>query len=124
MVDHYRLTRVEEYVRAGRQYRTEETEQLKKLWRAAFQLWATDPSAAAPFVPIMEDLEAELGLRGERLPDDEQVAAATEKMRANVAALKKELEADPERMAALTRAVGNEYRAFVATMKKGRAKAN
>lgn len=71
-----------DYVARGRAHQGEGSEVLKDRWIEAFRLWAADHNQAKP----MDDLRAELELRGEE-PPYEAVKAELDAVTAKLAAM-------------------------------------
>lgn len=72
-----------DYVARGRAHKDEEIGVLKERWIESFKLWAADPAQ----VRRMNDLKAEIELRGEE-PPYEAIEAELEAVTARVAAIK------------------------------------
>jgi hypothetical protein len=122
MMENFRLEQMEDYLRRGRWFAREDLESLKLGWRNLHKVWAADVTNKV-VSRLIEDVEAEFSLRGE-VPPEEQVADSREKITEGFKAVMHEVEQDPERWAALTKNIGDEFRAFVASVEEGKKRAN
>jgi hypothetical protein len=114
--------RTELYVRRGRFLAKEPTEDLQKAWVPTFKVWAKDPGNPE-MKALLEDIEAELQLRGIEPSYDavrKQLAELTETLRQAYDDLLK----DPERLREVGRDMLTEFRGFLASVEQAKKGAN
>src|SRR5262245_28004185 len=113
------LEHAEAYARRGRHLRGIETEELKRRWIELFRHWAVvAPRQRVDHTERM-DIEAELSMRGDALPDDEVAEARAALVQASMEAAAT-LDLDPERKMALERELRDEIHQFLDASKTAR----
>jgi hypothetical protein len=115
-LNNHTLEYAERYARQGRHLRATETEVLKRRWIELYRQWA----AVAGHQPFdhteIQDIEAELSLRGEEPPRD-LVQHETEILKAAVERAAEQFERDPEHMAKVQREIFEEFQQFLKSTK-------
>ena len=114
--------RTEQYVKRGRFLAKEPTESLHKAWVPAFKLWAKDPGNV-DFKGLLEDIEAELQLRGIE-PTYDAVQKQLNELTETLRQAYDELLKDPKRMREVSRDMLKEFQSFLASVDRAKKAPN
>ena len=111
-LDNHSFEYAEAYVRRGRHLRETASAELERRWIEGYRRWAATAGREEFDHTDLEDIEAELSLRGEEPPRD-AVKDETAALIAVVERMTQQLDRDPENKARFESELADEFRQFL-----------
>jgi len=111
-LDNHTFEYAQAYARLGRQLRNVDSAELERRWIAGYRRWAAAAGREEFDHGELEDIEAELSLRGEEPPRD-AVKAETDRLIAVVERMTAKLDRDPAQKARFESELADEFRQFL-----------